>query len=67
MNADVRAFALAVAISAAASFASPISYQTNLMVYGPGGYKFRDYLKFGIPLQLLIGVLAVTLIYTFYF
>ncbi len=67
IGADVHPFALAVAISAAASFASPISYQTNLMVYGPGGYKFKDYLKFGIPLQLLIGILAVSLIYFFYF
>lgn len=67
MSADPRPFALAVAISAAASFASPISYQTNLMVYGPGGYKFKDYLKFGIPLQLLIGILAVTLINFMYF
>lgn len=67
MGADVRPFALAVAIAAAASFASPISYQTNLMVYGPGGYKFKDYLKFGIPLQLLIGILAISLLYFFYF
>jgi di/tricarboxylate transporter len=67
IGADVHPFALAVAISSAASFASPISYQTNLMVYGPGGYKFKDYLKFGIPLQLLIGILAVSLIYYFYF
>jgi di/tricarboxylate transporter len=67
MGADVRPFALAVAISAAASFASPISYQTNLMVYGPGGYKFKDYLKFGIPLQLIIGILSVALIYIIYF
>jgi di/tricarboxylate transporter len=67
IGADVRPFALAVTISAAASFASPISYQTNLMVYGPGGYKFKDYLKIGIPLQLIIGILAVTLIYLFYF
>ena len=67
IGADVRPFALAVTISAAASFASPISYQTNLMVYGPGGYKFKDYLKIGIPLQLLIGILAVTLLYYFYF
>lgn len=67
IGADAHPFALAVAISAAASFASPISYQTNLMVYGPGGYKFKDYLKFGIPLQLLIGILAVTLLYFFYF
>jgi di/tricarboxylate transporter len=67
MGADVRPFAIAVAISAAASFASPISYQTNLMVYGPGGYKFKDYLKFGIPLQIIIGVLAIGLIYMIYF
>lgn len=67
MGLDVRPFALAVAIAAAASFASPISYQTNLMVYGPGGYKFKDYLKFGIPLQLLIGILAISLLYYFYF
>jgi di/tricarboxylate transporter len=67
VGADARPFALAVAISAAASFASPISYQTNLMVYGPGGYKFKDYLKFGIPLQVLTGILAVALIYLFYF
>lgn len=67
IGAEVHPFALAVAISSAASFASPISYQTNLMVYGPGGYKFKDYLKFGVPLQLLIGILAVFLIYFFYF
>ncbi|MCP5047352.1 MAG: SLC13 family permease [bacterium] len=67
IGADLHPFALAVAISAAASFASPISYQTNLMVYGPGGYKFTDYLKFGIPLQLIIGILAVSMIYLFYF
>lgn len=67
VGADVRPFALAVTIAAAASFASPISYQTNLMVYGPGGYKFKDYLKFGIPLQLLIGIIAVSMIYYFYF
>jgi len=67
IGADARPFALAVAIAAAASFASPISYQTNLMVYGPGGYKFNDYLKFGIPLQVLIGILAISLLYFFYF
>lgn len=66
VGADVHPFALAVIISAAASFASPISYQTNLMVYGPGGYRFADYLKMGIPLQLLIAVIALTLIRYFY-
>jgi len=67
IQADVRPFALAVAISAAASFATPISYQTNLMVYGPGGYKFKDYLKIGIPLQIIVGIIAVILIYRIYF
>jgi len=60
-------FALTVAIASAASFASPISYQTNLMVYGPGGYKFMDYVKVGLPLQILVGILAIALIYYHYF
>lgn len=66
-NVDARPFAIAVAIAAAASFATPISYQTNLMVYGPGGYKFKDFLRIGIPLQIIVGVVAITLIYYFYF
>jgi di/tricarboxylate transporter len=64
---EPHAFALTVMIAAAASFATPISYQTNLMVYGPGGYKFNDFLKIGIPLQVLVGILALGLIYYFYF
>ncbi len=67
LSADPRAFAFAVLIAAAGSFATPISYQTNLMVYGPGGYKFVDFLKIGIPLQLLVGVLGLGLIHLFYF
>ncbi len=67
MNLDVRPFALIVTIAAAASFATPISYQTNLMVYSPGGYKFADYLKIGVPLQVLVGIIAVALIWMFYF
>lgn len=66
VGADPRAFAMAVAIAAAASFATPISYQTNLMVYGPGGYRFSDFLKLGIPLQVLTTVVALGLIWYFY-
>lgn len=67
VNTDARAFAITVAIAAAASFATPISYQTNLMVYGPGGYKFKDFLRIGIPLQILIGIVSISLIKFFYF
>lgn len=44
------------------AFAMPIGYQTSLMIYGPGGYRFRDYLKMGIPLDVLMGLLALWLI-----
>ncbi len=67
IGAQIHPFAITVAIASAASFATPISYQTNLMVYGPGGYKFTDFIKVGLPLQILTGILAVSLIYYFYF
>lgn len=55
-------FAIAVMIAAAASFATPHGYQTNLMVHGPGGYRTSDYLRFGGPLTLIVGVIALAII-----
>jgi di/tricarboxylate transporter len=55
-------FAIAITMAASASFATPIGYQTNLMVYGPGGYRFSDYLRFGVPLNLLMLAVSVSII-----
>ncbi len=52
-------FAIAVMMAAAASFATPISFQTNLMVFGPGGYRFTDYARIGIPLSLIVALITV--------
>ena len=54
-------FVAVIMVAASASFATPIGYQTNLMVYGPGGYRFTDYLRVGLPLNLIVGVVAVSL------
>ncbi len=54
-------FIMCIMVAASASFATPIGYQTNLMVYGPGGYRFSDYLRIGIPLNLLIATVALSL------
>lgn len=62
LDVDVLPFAIVIAIAASAGFATPLGYQTHLMVYGAGRYRFSDYLRIGVPLDLL--VMAVTLILT---
>ena len=62
MGIDPRGLVVAVMIAASASFATPIGYQTNTLVYGPGGYKFTDFLRVGIPLNLTVGLLASAVI-----
>ena len=62
MNLDPRPFIFSVCYAASASFITPIGYQTNLMVYGPGGYKFSDYVKVGLPLSILLWVVATVVI-----
>lgn len=59
---SVVPFAIAIMMAASASFATPIGYQTNLMVYGPGGYHFSDYLRFGVPMNVVAGLAAIIVI-----
>ena len=58
----MRRAATAIALLTGTALATPIGYPTNLMVLGPGGYRFSDYLRLGVPLSLLIMVLAVYMI-----
>lgn len=64
---DPMGFAVAITIAASASFMTPIGYQTNMIVYGPGGYKFSDFIKIGTPLSLLVMVITVTIVYFWWF
>ncbi len=56
---DARPFAIAVTVTASSSFASPLGYQTSLMVYGAGGYRFLDFVKIGIPLKALLFLVSM--------
>ncbi len=59
---DPRPFVFVICFAASASFITPVGYQTNLMVFGPGGYKFSDYFKVGFPLAILLWIVAVIMI-----
>jgi len=59
---DARPFVMAVALAASFAFASPVGYQTHMMVFGPGGYRFSDFVKVGVPLNLLLWIVCVILI-----
>jgi di/tricarboxylate transporter len=59
---DPRPLVVAVMFAASAAFSTPIGYQTNMLVYGPGGYRFTDYMKVGIPMNILLGITASLLI-----
>jgi di/tricarboxylate transporter len=61
MGVNPMRFVMAITVAASCGFATPMGYQTNLMIYGPGGYKFSDYVRFGGPLNLLVMAITVAL------
>jgi di/tricarboxylate transporter len=68
LGVNPKPFVVAICFGASACYATPIGYQTNLLVYGPGGYRFADYLKLGLPLNLLVwlmGSLFIPLLWSF--
>lgn len=62
LGVNYEPFAIAVMVAASASFMTPTGYQTNLMVMGPGGYRFMDYVKFGTPLSIIVAVTSISVI-----
>jgi di/tricarboxylate transporter len=66
LNVDVRPLLMAIALGASACFSTPIGYQTNAIVMGPGGYTFGDYLRIGVPLTLVMWIAATVLIPVFW-
>lgn len=59
---DQRPFVMAVALASSFAFASPVGYQTHMMVFGPGGYRFSDFVKVGVPLNIMLWIVCVILV-----
>jgi di/tricarboxylate transporter len=61
-NVSFLPYVVCIMVGASAGFITPIGYQTNLMVYGPGGYRWADYVRFGTPLSILVGIATVLIV-----
>jgi di/tricarboxylate transporter len=61
-NVSYMPYVVSVMVGASAGFITPIGYQTNLMVYGPGGYRWSDYIRFGVPLSIIVGIATVIVV-----
>ena len=62
LDVSPQAFMMGIAIAASASFLSPVSHPANVLVMGPGGYRFSDYIKVGLPLTLLVFIIVLLLL-----
>jgi di/tricarboxylate transporter len=62
LSLDPRPFVVGITVASSLSFSTPIAYQTNLIVYGPGGYRFTDFTRIGVPLQILLAIVCLLLI-----
>ncbi len=63
---EPRPLIVAVMMGASASFATPVGYQTNTLVYGAGNYRFTDFLRIGIPMNIIVGIVAILVIPVFF-
>ena len=67
LNVDYIPFVLLITFASAANFMTPVGYQTNTMIYGPGGYSFKDFVRVGFPLTVIYGIVTITILELFYF